>query len=615
MRYLSILFNLFACAVVVAAVPGQAATPAQTFSIWEKLRSPDTAAIRFADGERFLREHPAWPEEKIIRLRTEAAAMSEHPPRDAMARFCTDHPPISGRGMLACIEGRVGDNAKRAEWLKQAWLQGDFNEEEEKRILKTYGDKLSRDEHTARMERLLYEAKLPAAKRMLTRISAVQQNLIRVRMALLANEKTAPRLLNTLSAAQQRDTGVLFERLRWRMRKGDDDLTDLLLQAPKAPPFAELWWPMRAAAARDAIGKNNYNQALSLVANPGELKGEPLAEALWLKGWIELQHMHDAATAYKAFFKLYTSVSTPVSKARAAYWAARAAKKNGNDDIAKEWLEKAARHPSVFYGQLAYAQLHPQSPLPLPPAPEASNAERQAFEADERVKTIRFLAADGNEAMRDLFLTSLGLRITNDSQFSLLSELASEVGGIAAGVEAAKLALRSSVVVIAHGWPRIALPPDLNIEPALTLAITRQESEFNANAKSPADARGLMQLLPATAKHIAKKEGIAYSPEMLSDPSTNLTLGSLYLGRIIDGFDGSYMLGIASYNAGPGNVRKWLAARGNPPKTLAGAIDWIEAIPFGETRNYVMRVLENVSIYRTRINEDAPLAIEADLLR
>lgn len=615
MRHLPLLSRALACSLLLLAAPVFAASLEDTYAAWETLRSPDTASIRFDDGYRFLQKNPAWPEEKIIRLRTEAAAMDERPAHDVMAKFCSDYPPISGRGMIACVVAKVGDAATQAQLVRTAWKQGDFNEDEESRILKSYSETITYAEHRARMDRLLYEGKLKHAKRMLTRVSVAERNLFSVRLALLANEKNAPRLVNTLTASQQRDAGILFERLRWRTRKGDDELFSLLDAAPKTVPYPELWWPMRANVARDAIGKGNYKQALAVIAPHGELSGEALADALWLKGWLLLQHHDNAADAYKAFFALYTSVTTPVSKARAAYWAARAAEKNGNPDIATEWLEKAARHPSVFYGQLAFLALHPKAPLTLPEAPEATGAERQQFEADARVRMIRLLAKRGDDKMRDLFITSLGLRLTTPGQFALLCELASTIGGLTAGVEAGKLALRASVLVIPVGWPRISLPPKLPIEPALTLAITRQESEFNPDARSPADARGLMQLLPSTAKHIAAKEDITFRPSMIMDPSTNLTLGSLYLGHVIDGFDGSYILGIASYNAGPGNVRKWIAARGMPPKNLHGALDWIESIPFGETRNYVMRVLENVSIYRARANPDAALTLDKDLVR
>ena len=217
--------------------------------------------------------------------------------------------------------------------------------------------------------------------------------------------------------------------------------------------------------------------------------------------------------------------------------------------------------------------------------------------------------------MRDLFLAAIAARSTTDGQFALLAELGHDLGGDATGVEVAKLALRNNSVLLDAGWPRIAVPKNLPIELALTLAITRQESEFDPTARSTANARGLMQLLPSTAKQVARKLDMGYRDSILEEPTKNMTLGSTYLGQMINGFDGSYILGIASYNAGPGSVRKWIAARGMPPKNIEGAIDWIESIPFGETRNYVMRVLENVSVYRALANPEVPLTIDRDLVR
>ena len=602
--------------VLCVAMPVWAgADIATTYATWKTLRDPDASAVRFRDGTQFLADHPGWPEEKVVRIHTEAAAISERPDHEAMAKFCSDFPPISGRGMIACVTADAVDDTKRAEWLKRAWVQGDFNDDEEDRILRSYGQILTRADSIARIDRLIYEGKLPAAKRMLGRLPADRRHLFEVRMAFLANDRKAPKMLKGLSAAQQRDPGMLFERLRWRLRRNDDALADLLLAAPKTVPYPDLWWPMRANAARTAIGKRNYTQAFALIANHGELKDEALADALWMKGWLHLEHKGDAGTAYKEFFQLYTSVSTPVSKARAAYWAARAAEKNGNHDIAMEWLEKAARHPTVFYGQLAYAWLKPKTPLTLPKPPEAIDTERTAFEADERVAVARMLDRAGDEKMRDLFITAIANHASTPGELALVTDLAHDLGGTPTGVEAAKLALRADVVILPAGWPRVTLPENLAIEPALALAISRQESQFNPKAQSPADAHGLMQLLPVTARHVAAQMGLTYRTSMLNDPLTNLSLGSHYLGQIIDGFDGSYILGIASYNAGPGNVRGWLKTLGQPPKNTERAIDWVESIPYGETRNYVMRVLENVSIYRTLENPDAPLNITGDLIR
>ena len=608
-------FLVLLCAVCVA-VPALAEDDfAATYNTWKNLRDPDSANLTFTDGKRFLDEHPGWPEEKTIRLRTEAAAMSEHPPRDIMARFCTGMPPISGRGMIACSGAGVGDATKQADWIKQGWIQGDFNENEEERILTTYGQQLKMTDNIARAERLLYDAKLPAAKRMLTRVPPEKRRLYDVRIAFIESPKKATKMLAKLSPAEQADPGILFERIRFRLHKNDDDITDLLVQLPKNAPSPDEWWPLRANAARTAISNRNYKLALQLLNDHGDIKPEGLADALFTTGWLHLSHEGDPGAAYKEFFKLYTTVSTPVSKARAAYWAGRAAEKNGNHDIANEWMEKAARRPTTFYGQLAFSWLHPHQPLKLPRMPEPNSEERYAFESDEAVRALKQFVPEMDEKTRDIFLNGLSTRMRSEGEYAMLTQLANELNGMAGRVESAKLALKMDMVLVDAGWPVIQLPENLAIEPALTLAITRQESQFNPDAKSPANAYGLMQLLPGTAKLVAKKLEMNFSTSNITDTNTNLTLGSHYLGQMIDGFDGSYILGIASYNAGPGSVRKWIKSMGEPPKNVDGAIDWIEGIPFVETRNYVMRVMENVQIYRARIDPDTQLEIDKDLVR
>lgn len=607
----------FTLLLLALSLPAQAKEGlSESYDSWLKLRDPNALTINFSDGAAFLAKHPGWPDEKTIRLRTETAAMQEKPSRAVMEKFCTNFPPISGRGMIACAATEAGTAAQQKTWVKQGWLQGDFNEDEETRIVRSYADLFTAADYTARTERLLYEGKTLAAKRMLSLVPADRRERYKVRIALINNESKAAKMLADLPATQQRETGVLFDRARWHMKRDESPkLATILMIAPAEVPYADLWWPMRAYAARDAIRKNNYTNALKILAHPGDIKSESLADALWLKGWIHLRHKSDAASAYKEFFKLYNSVYTPVSKARAAYWAGRAAEQNENKAIAAEWMEKAARHPTVFYGQLAQHWLGKDRPLALPAMPTPTEEERKQFGNDDLVLVTRALGSTGDDKMRDLFLVALSSRATTPGQFALIADLAAKTGGPGPGVDVAKLALRNGVVLIDQGWPRIDIPDGLRIEPALTLAITRQESEFDPLARSSANARGLMQLLPSTAKQTAKKIGMDYSDRILDNPADNMTLGSSYLGQIIDGFDGSYILGIASYNAGPGSVRKWIAATGTPPKNLNEAIDWIEAIPFGETRNYVMRALENVNVYRTLAEPLTPLGIAKDLTR
>ncbi len=340
-----------------------------------------------------------------------------------------------------------------------------------------------------------------------------------------------------------------------------------------------------------------------------------LADHGALKGWLRLQNKQDAQAGYKDFYALYGSVSTPVSKARAAYWAGRAAEKNGNHDIAVEWMQKAARYPTVFYGQLAHLWLHPGVPLALPPAPRITRETQARIARHELARVAEMREKAGDHAGRDAFLSALAVALDNDEELAALAVFANQLKDVAGGVEIAKLALKQGVLLVEAGWPRITLPEALSIEPALALAITRQESQFDPRARSPAGARGMMQLMPATARDLAKKLGLRWSDAALDDPAMNIALGSYYLGRLIRGFDGSYILGIASYNAGASPVRAWRHRMGPPPASLEAAIDWIESIPYAETRTYVMRVLENLTLYRALQAPDAPPTLDKDLLR
>lgn len=597
-----------------AALPAHAQL-GSTYEHWENLRNRETVAVSFADGFDFLSQHPGWPEEKIIRFRTEAAALQENPDRAAMEKFCTTLPPITGRGMFACLRAGMGDDAAQDRWLHQGWVQGDFGSTEEMQILAKFGSKLTQADHINRTERLLYEEKTPAAERMFHLIPSSRHTLYRTRIALINDDRKAPGMVKNVPAEQQHDAGLLYDRIQWRIRHGDDDYVDLLLAAPKPVPYPDLWWPARSSAARTLLAKRDYSKALSVLSGHGEMKNDLMADALWMKGWITLEYRHDAGTAYKDFFALYGTVETPVSKARAAYWAARAAKKNGNTDIAREWMEKAAQYPTVFYGQLAQLSLTANAPLSLPESPTFTAEQKEKFQQEVLVQVARQLAREGDTRMRDLFLSHLAAQSTEPYRFALVADLARSLGDMADGVRIAKLALRKGVVLIDAGWPTVKLPEGLSVERALALAIARQESEFDPTARSKANARGLMQLLPGTAKQTAKKLDMPYRDSMLDDPQTNATLGSKYLGDLVRGFDGSYVLAIASYNAGPANVRKWLERNGQPPQTTAGMLNWIESIPFAETRNYVMRVLENVQVYRAQMKEAAPMQLEEDLVR
>lgn len=618
------------------------ASPAVWYQQWKTLRDLEAPLPRFSEAYNFLKSHPGWPQERIIRARAEAAALLER--SGDTQSFCTQFPPVTGRGMIACLQSGAGDAATRNDWLHQAWLNGDFNDDEERRILAAYGGQLKPAEHRARTDRLLYDGKTTQAKRMLPRIAPQYQLLAEARIALIDHAHNAVAKLHNVPQALRNDPGLMLSRIEWRAKQGlEDGVVELFLEAPANPPYADRWWNLRASAAREALKEKKYDAALTILARHGDLRGENLADALFLKGWIRMEFKNDMRTAYKDFYSLYKETGTPVSKARAAYWAGRAASRNGNEDIAMQWYRIGARHPTVFYGQLSRAaliadsQTHPVAPKANPaekdaPAPVAAlqplpdrlelsvtpamtEAARKAVEGSELAQVLPLAKADDARRMLPLFLKAMVDRANSPEEIAVIAELAQRNASITGAVKVAKHALRKQIVLVKAGWPIIALPDAIGTEPALTLAIARQESEFDPVARSGADARGLMQLLPGTGAHMAKKLDLKYRASDLWEPKRNMTLGSHYLGRLVDGFDGSYILAIASYNAGPANVRKWVDRNGWPPKDEAGAVDWVESIPYAETRNYVMRVLENLQIYRQLRDPEHPLDLAHDLTR
>jgi soluble lytic murein transglycosylase len=585
------------------------------YTRWSILKEPDGYQFfSFPEALQFLLNHPHWPMQNRLRISVEASLFHDGGTDDAARMFCRDLPPISGRGLIACARILADGSTEQRAQIQKGWVQGDFDSAEEQRILSRYGATLSSRDHAARVERLLYEEKTKPASRLLSRLPEPARAIATARIAVLKSERHAESKVAALSQSARADTGMMFERIRARHRKGQEDgALSLLLNAPAISAYADFWWPLRHYYARKAMAERRYTEALQLVTRAGTLNKENQAEALWLSGWLRMEYLNNTRRAYEDFYALYHAVSTPVSKARAAYWAGRAAERNGNPDIAENWLKKAARYPTVFYGQLAIAKRSPGSPLPLPPSPSETGQIDDATQ--ELLDVTRLLLRNDYEPMARIFIEQLAAAPTDKIKITAAAARLRADGNISSALHLAKAALRRNIVLPKSGWPTTSVPPDTGIETALTLAIVRQESEFNQTARSSAGAVGLMQLLPSTARQVAKRKDIDFSPSTLTIKNTNMQLGSAYLADLITSAGGSYVAAIAGYNAGPGTMRNWLTNYGHPGQSLDQTLRWIESIPYGETRNYVQRVIENLQIYRAQLHPDAPLKIEQDLLR
>ena len=423
-----------------------------------------------------------------------------------------------------------------------------------------------------------------------------------------------------MPAALAGDGGLIYERVRWRRRA---DLTDgaveLLAQQPENPTNLRRWWTERNILVRRLFADAEYQGAYDLVAAHSQESGIPFAQAEWLAGWLALRFNGRPDLAQQHFRRLFDSVTTPISLARGAYWVGRSYEAMSDATNATNWYRLASLYDTTFYGQLAAGKLNEPSVARLPTETEVPIDVAEAFAVSEMTRIVLALDQIDEEALSDRFLRTMSRRAQDDPvQLALTTRLAVEIERRHIAVRNAKRAVSIGPPLVQASYPILPLPLASPVpETALLLALIRQESEFRVDAVSRSGARGLMQLMPATARRMSRALGVQHSLRRLtSDPDHNIRLGSEYLARMLDRFDGSYILAVASYNAGPSNVEKWIVEWGDPRDPGVDTIDWIESMPFYETRNYVQRVLENAQVYRLRRGEPPTVgSLERDLAR
>lgn len=584
----------------------------RTYAQWRYLRS-SYATPSASELREFMNRHPEWPDMNLLQVRTEKAMFQGYASGEQISSWFASHPPISGYGKL--LMARV-NHSKAQELTRQAWIQGDFDKDDENRILSDNIATLTRADHIARVERLLKEDRATVAERMLNRFGADDAALYRARIALIRRDHGVEKLVDNVPPSRMDNDGLLADRAWWREAKGlESGVMELLMRMRPSSAYAQKLWPLRAKYAREMLEQRRYGDAMALLDGMGTLEGAYLADALWLRGWVKLEFIREPAQALKLFDELDAAVNFPVSKSRAAYWAGRAAERAGNSTEASSWYEKAAHHTTTFYGQLAFAKVHPGAPLRFASAPSFSNDQVTKWKDTEAFQAAQSLTRMGEYQLSDTLIRGMAEYARSDAETAALVAACQQQNMHYAQVRAAKLALQKNIVLLEQGWPMVHGGKTYDIELPLAYAISRQESEFNPDAQSPAGARGLMQLMPSTARLLARQLGVTFDLSRLSDPNYNMQLGTHYLGNLINGFDDSYTLSIAAYNAGPGRSRQWTERFGRPGYDLNQSINWIEMIPFAETRNYVQRVLENLQVYRSRLKPDQPLAIEADIKR
>ncbi len=580
----------------------------RTIAQWRWLSAEDGLAT-WEQSRDFHVRHPGWPFAK----RRQALAERRMPPdlpapevRDWFRQF----PPVTGPGRVRHAEARAvgGADVDLAAEVRAAWRTGSFRSHEARTFLKRYDRFLREEDHAARLDRLIWDRQWGAATRQLGRVSPEIRQLGFARIRLGRRAPGVDAAVARVGPAWITHPGLIFERARWRRRAGMRERALELLWDPPAQfgPRPDRWWSEVRLHARRLINAERFADAYRLVSAYTVLDGVPGVEADWLAGWLALRFLGHAPTAHRHFRDMRSAVTMPVSIARSAYWTALAAPRG---EEAVGWLDEAAAYPATFYGQMA-ARCRGR-PIALPPAPAAAVGESH-WDRQPGVRAMLLFADRGRSHLARRFARRLAGEAESIGEVGALYRLLHAAGHTHLGLAMLRKATRAGFYL-----PRLAYPDDahagafdavdVEVEKALLLAVARQESAFQLGARSRADARGLMQVLPSTARFVARREGLEFDRGRLStDAAYNVTIGSRYLHGLLEDYDRSYPLALAGYNAGPRRVKRWLRRYGDPRRGDLDMLDWIELIPIAETRNYVQRVLEALVVYRRTAGDGGP---------
>jgi soluble lytic murein transglycosylase len=571
----------------------------------------------------FLSANPSWPSQTFLRRRLEAALWDDKREDAAIWSWFSNESPISAKGRLVLAKAMVarGDRNNAERLVREAWRHDPMSEDTESTTLDMFGAFLTAGDHKARMDALLYGTENEAAgTRAAKRLGSGHLALAKARIA--ANHKggNLKALLDAVPRDLHSDAGYVFAKIQLLRREEKfAEAAKLMMGAPRDPGRLhnlDEWWIERRLLARKMIDTSEFRTAY-LIARDAALPTRDIykTEQEFTAGWIALRFLNDPALAAQHFARIGVGSVNPTTLARAGYWQGRVAEAAGRAQEARAAYSRAAEQSTSYYGQLARAKLGlPQIELNGTPSARGRSPERLEivraaqllYELDEGALAIPLLADMGENGDPEA-LVGLGE----------LTARASDARGM---LLMGKAALNRGLPFDFYAYPVNGIPQFTQIGPeverSVVYAIARQESAFNPSVVSPAQAYGLMQVTPDAARYVCKRHGATYDLSRLKhDPSYNATLGAAELGGLLEDYRGSYIMTFAAYNAGRGSVRKWIDRYGDPRDPRVDAVDWVELIPFSETRNYVQRIMENLQVYRARFGGGSRLQIEADLRR
>ena len=563
----------------------------------------------FYDYKLFIDSNPNYP--RISRLKYLAEHkinLRTNSPRSIIKWF-DGNEPLSNFGKIKLGEIYIlqKDFEKGSRYLKEGWIKAKLTKTNLKYLRNKYRKIITVEDNIKRADWHAWEGKNWDLQRMLRYLPKDYTLLYRARQILMSQSYGVDNAIKKVPEKFKNDIGLQYDRLKWRRRRGRlEPSLEVLFQIPKDPSKIvrpEIWWKERAILARSLIYKKKFALAYKVSSNHSMKEGPEFAEAEWLSGWIALTFLEDANMALQHFKNFYNNVGYPISLARGSYWIGKTFKKINNKEKSMKWFKESSKYLNTYYGQLAFLEIKPNEAFVLEDQKKPSENYKKEFNKNPLIKNLFILKElDKTKYSKD-FIKHLALLNIEKGSEILAAQLAINLKRYDYAIQISKAASYEKRFYNKLNYPIIETPKVVNQKKMplseIVLAVIRQESEFDQKANSYVGAKGMMQLMPYTAKLVAKQAKLPYSKSRLRrDPEYNIKLGSYYMATLLEEYEGSYPFALAAYNAGPNRVKYWKKINGNPQKGKISYVDWIELIKFKETRNYVQRVLENINVYR-----------------
>lgn len=584
----------------------------------------------------FSEANPHWPDHQLLRKRAEEQLFALGGSSQKIRAFFGGGGPQTGAGIAALASACLAekDEAQAKALAASVWREHELPATLETGFLERFKDHLAEADHKRRLDRILVDSvrftaerneRAAIARRVIPLLSPVERKKAEARLAVFLKAKAASKLLDALPEGEgAQDWGLAYQRVQHLRGNGKyEEVWRILRNAPTDPETIvspDDWWMERRAAAYAALRAGKPELAYAIVRDPGPLSVNPLKDASFMAGWLALRRLGDASAAATHFQVSQRAADGPLTLARAEYWLGRAYEAQGRREDAQRHYAAAARLFDTFHGQLARHKLDPDSPqlkASLPVAPSAEEIQR--FIALDAVRAVVIAEKlDLSASIVRALFGQLRHHLKTEGEVALLAQLALRLGDAQMAVRIGKTGVARGMNLVSYAYPVHALPAYKPLrqppEKAVLLGIARQESEFNSAIVSTAGARGLLQVMPITARHVCRDYKVKCDiPKLLTDTSYNAMIASAYIGDRMAEFSGNYVLTLAGYNAGPGRAREWIRTFGDPRDPKVDPIDWIEMIPFEETREYVKKVLSNIQVYRARLGEENALRLTEDL--